>query len=458
MRFDNSNECMKSELDLFSVPPTQTSLENGVWNKIEAATGNNSDKSTVQFKIPPSGDSYLDLSETFLHLKCSIKKKSDNNVTLITAADAVGPVNNFLHSMFEQVEVKINGTSVENSNKYYAYRAYIDKIINSDQTNIDTNNQNELFYLDTAGKFESVDLKNDDDEYEFSEANKSVKFKKKGAIKVNDGFLKRKQRFIDSNGEVELCGKIHLNLSTLNKYILNNVEVTITLTRSSPVFSLMGSIANTEFLIYIDTSYLRYRCVKFNPSIGIAHALALEKTNAKYQFKDIKMNSGSIKEGAQKLTLTNIHSGFIPNKIVIGFVDGAAYSGSSNLNPFNFQHFDLEKILIKVGGKNIPYHEDLEFDYKKKKYALAYNTLFQALDKPCINYSDYMGGYTLYCFNLTPDLCSMNNFNTQTIGDLQIELKFAEKTEPKTIEAIVYLEFDNIIEISKQRVASYTAN
>ena len=44
------------------------------------------------------------------------------------------------------------------------------------------------------------------------------------------------------------------------------------------------------------------------------------------------------------------------------------------------------------------------------------------------------------------------------MGDLQIELKFAEKTELKTIEAIVYLEFDNIIEISKQRVASYTSN
>ena len=39
MRFDNSNECMKSELDLFTVPPTQTSLENGVWRIKEAESG-----------------------------------------------------------------------------------------------------------------------------------------------------------------------------------------------------------------------------------------------------------------------------------------------------------------------------------------------------------------------------------------------------------------------------------
>jgi hypothetical protein len=132
--------------------------------------------------------------------------------TLLIAGDEIGPVNNFLHSMFEQVEVKINGTSVENSNKYYAYRAYMDKIINSDQANIDTIDQNELFYLDTAGKFESIDLKNDDDEYEYTNSDKTApKFKKKGAIKVNDGLLKRKQRFLDSGGEVELCGKLHLN-------------------------------------------------------------------------------------------------------------------------------------------------------------------------------------------------------------------------------------------------------
>jgi len=30
MKFDKSQECMKSELDLFSIPPTQANVENAV--------------------------------------------------------------------------------------------------------------------------------------------------------------------------------------------------------------------------------------------------------------------------------------------------------------------------------------------------------------------------------------------------------------------------------------------
>jgi len=470
MRFDNSNECMKSELDLFTVPPTQTSLENGVWRIKEAESGKNSDKSSITFKIPKQSNCYLDLAETFIHMKVTIQKKNTNGGVISTIADAdvIGPVNNFLHSMFEQVEVKFNNITVENSNKYYAYKAYIEKVLSSDDTNINTTYPNELFYFDTSGMMESVALKNDDDVYGYAgndnlgggaDSYKTTPvFKSKGTVKINDGFLKRRKRFLDSNGQVELCGKLHLNVASLNKYILNETEVSITLTRASPNFCMMGTIAGQEIQVYIDTPYIRYRTVQFNPTVGIAHALALEKTNAKYQFRDVKMNSGSIKKGSQKLVLDNIHTGFIPNKIVIGLVDGGAYSGSSELNPFNFQHFNLSKILIKAGGVNIPYNEDLDIDFAKKNYVLAYNTLFQGMDRPCINYDDYGSGYTLYSFNLTPDLCSINHFNMQTIGDLQIGMEFSKKTDLETIEAIVYMEFDNIIEISKQRVATIVAN
>jgi hypothetical protein len=36
----------------------------------------------------------------------------------------IGPVNNFFHSIFQQVQVKFGGTPVENSNSTYAYKAY----------------------------------------------------------------------------------------------------------------------------------------------------------------------------------------------------------------------------------------------------------------------------------------------------------------------------------------------
>ena len=58
-------ECLKSELDLFSMPPTQTSVENGNWVKYHplAAVG---DDSPIEFKINGNGEDYIDLANTCL--------------------------------------------------------------------------------------------------------------------------------------------------------------------------------------------------------------------------------------------------------------------------------------------------------------------------------------------------------------------------------------------------------
>ena len=73
MRFDNFEECMKSERDIFQVP--LTSLESGLWCQQEANEGYKSGSATVRFNIKANSDSYLDFSENFLHLKCLIRKK-----------------------------------------------------------------------------------------------------------------------------------------------------------------------------------------------------------------------------------------------------------------------------------------------------------------------------------------------------------------------------------------------
>ena len=64
-------ECTKSELDLFCVPPTQTSIEEGKWDTINAETGFASND-VVTFKIQATDSHYLDLSETQIFFKINI--------------------------------------------------------------------------------------------------------------------------------------------------------------------------------------------------------------------------------------------------------------------------------------------------------------------------------------------------------------------------------------------------
>jgi len=62
MAFANemSCECTKSELDLFSVPPTQTSMEQGSWVDYHPLTAV-SDGSPIEFDISGSGETTLTL-------------------------------------------------------------------------------------------------------------------------------------------------------------------------------------------------------------------------------------------------------------------------------------------------------------------------------------------------------------------------------------------------------------
>jgi len=101
-----SCECTKSELDLFSVPPTQTSMEHGSWVEYHPLT-TVTDGSPIEFDVSGSGDDYVDFANTMLHVKAKVTHGNDTDL----AADSVmGPVNLFLHSLFSQVDISLNGT------------------------------------------------------------------------------------------------------------------------------------------------------------------------------------------------------------------------------------------------------------------------------------------------------------------------------------------------------------
>ena len=70
-----SNECSKSELDLFRIPPTQTSISRGQWIEY-LPLSNITDTGPIEFNVSGSGEEYLDLARTQLYVKAKITNKS----------------------------------------------------------------------------------------------------------------------------------------------------------------------------------------------------------------------------------------------------------------------------------------------------------------------------------------------------------------------------------------------
>jgi hypothetical protein len=248
-------------------------------------------------------------------------------------------------------------------------------------------------------------------------------------------------------------GKLHSNIFNMNRYLLSHTNLLVTFTPSKASFSLFGTSTSDKFCVYLHKAWLRVRRVYLNPSIALHHAKLLETKNASYPYKHVIVKTATIPQGSTEVDLNNIYKKSVPNRLVIGLVESSAFAGQNKKNPYNFQHFNLQEILLKVGGNNIPYSNPIKMDFNKGNYAQAYNTLFQGISEypNDISYTEYANGYTFFAFNLTPDLCNLGHFNETKVAEVTCSLSFKNPV-PVPVHAIFYLELDNVLQISKARV------
>jgi len=115
----------KSELDLFSVPPTQTTTEHESCVEYHLVT-TVTDGSPIEFDVSSLGDDYVDFANTMLHVKAKVTHGNDTD---LAADSVVSSVNLFLHSLFSQVDISLNGTLITSSTNTYPYRAMIETLL-----------------------------------------------------------------------------------------------------------------------------------------------------------------------------------------------------------------------------------------------------------------------------------------------------------------------------------------
>ena len=152
----------------------------------------------------------------------------------------------------------------------------------------------------------------------------------------------------------------------------------------------------------------------------------------------------------------NIYTGPLPRRIALGLVTDASFAGDYKRNPFNFQHFNVNHIVLVVDGQVTVPTKAYQPNFANGQYLREYLSLSQATDSMFSNRSinlsrnEYPGGYTLWLFDLSNDVGAPNCFTTPRNGSVRLELKFAQNT-PETIDVICYAEYDHVIEIDQYR-------
>ena len=433
-----SKECTKSELDLFSIPSTQTSISKGQWIEYHPLS-NITDTGPIEFNVSGSGEEYLDLARTQLYVKAKITKPNGANLDPNTE---VGPVNLFLHSLFSQVDVSLNERLISPSTNTYPYRAMLETLLSYGEEAKTSQLSMSLFYKDTPGKMDSVNPVADD-----ADANLG---------------LKARYAFTKSSNTVDMMGPIHSDLFFQERLLLNGVNLRIRLNRTKNAFCLVSSAVNPQFKVIITQAILYVRKVKVAPAISLGHAAALKQATAKYPLRRIECKVLSIPRGFPTFTPDNIFLGQIPKRIVLGLVDTEAYNGSYATNPFDFKHHNLTQVGVYVDGEQIPRKPlFLKFDEAGgQNFIAGFQSLFSGIGKLSqdtgnqVTRSDYGQGYTLFAFDLTPDHCPGDHFELIKQGNLRVELHFAQPLA-NTVNLIIYAEFQNVIEIDANRNVLY---
>lgn len=423
---DQSEECVKTELDLFTVPYTQTSIEKSTYVEIPPVSAI-TDAGPLEFYVSASGEDYLDLNDSYLFTR--VKITSPDGTNLPNDAD-VGFINYPGCTLFSQVDITLGDRLITQSSNTYPYRGIIECLINYGKDTLETQFSTGLFSKDTAGHLNTVALDGD-----------------------NQGLTTRGQ-YTRNSRTVELIAPIHADLFFQEKLLLNGVDIALKFIRAKDEFCLMTA-GNVHYRAKIVSASVFIKKVSVAPGVRLAHSRALQHTNAKYAIDRVCLKTYSIPAGTRVCNQDNLFMGQIPKFIIVGFVDNEGYTGSYMRNPFNFEHYDTEFISLYADGQPFP-AKPFQPLFQRDQFTREYYQLIQTTGRHlkdrslAISREDYAQGYTLFCFNLEADEGRSGNVSLIKTGNVRLEVRFRVPL-PRTVNLICYSVFDSVIEISNRR-------
>ena len=251
---NSQKECSFSELELFKRPVVQSDILNGKFDKIYPIT-KLEDSGPTEFLIENATDHFLDLRQSYLNIKFKVANSDGSNLSAYAKA---GLVNYPTASLFQQVDVLLNGNLISSSTNTYAYRVMLEVLLGYDHGAKNSYLTMGLYSKDTASK---MDLLTVDD--------------------GNDG-LKARTQYIKESKIVEVSGLLHCDLVNSDRLLLNGLPLQVVLHQQRDSFVLMADDASKDCRVRIVEIQLCVRYVKLSEYTGIfnnpyqLHRLAIQ--------------------------------------------------------------------------------------------------------------------------------------------------------------------------------------
>ncbi len=395
---------------------------------------------TIEFFIPGSGNQYIDLKNTRLYVQCHITMGDGTPIPDFPAdpqanvpVDAmVSVANNFLHTLFRQVEVFWGDKQVSSSGLFYPYKSYIDTLLNNDVGAKQSQLQAQGFHKDTPGYLEDPDI----------------------VFGSNEGLLERSKLF-RASAKVDMEGPLYVDVfQQQTSMLLNGVDMRVKLQPSNTPFCFISANPQADYKIVLDKVLLRVCKVSANAHVFLENEKLLRKMTAKYPYMKAELTIRSIEQNQANLSVENVFQAKIPSKLCVALIPARCFNGTYQTNPFVFETADVNFLAAYVNGVSMP-GSPFEPSYagNAQNYIREYLSLFEATQKlgedsgNDLGRLDYANGFTIYCFNIDPE--SQFTLKKQT-GNFKVEIRLSQGAQKPYI-VLLYALYPAIIEIDQSR-------
>ena len=374
---DNKEIGQPMELSIFASPPNQVAIDKITYTEERPISNLISDSTPIEIVISGAGNDYIDLRKSRLYFKLQILKQDG---TKLQPKEKTGIINLPLQSMFSHIDVYMNNKLVSVNSNNYPWKAYFKVILSSGSDEQTSQLQSQLF------------MKDDDP---------------MDSLTLNAGYVNRYE-YTKESRTFELESNLMEDALLLDKFLISGVDIYMKLFRSSVPFLLMSGESNPNYKVKILDVFFRTARVKVDPCVILNHRRQIQESPAKYVINRSHVIQNVIPKESTEFYWDSLFPKALPSKVVFGLVSQKAANGDYTANPFNFQHFNMSSVTLKVNGVAV-YGSPLNLDFSdNRNYTAAYVRLFEICDMwqkntgLCISLNDFSKGYAFIAFSLDP--------------------------------------------------------
>jgi hypothetical protein len=431
------------QLELFSMPETQAQVESSYMLDVRPMTAL-SEGSVVEFVMGGENRDYLYMKGSKLFVRLRVvhqdgttihEQKVDSNGLPIAGSlpdEKAFPVNLCMHSLWNQIDVFVNGYRLSQASGMYPYKAMI---------------KTELGYGSDAKKTQLT-----------AQGYKMEKGPDLDLFTVANTGMYWRQKLFKGSKTVDFEGPLLEDVMELEKFLLNGMHVQLKLYPSLKKFYIMAEDVTKDYKVELVDIVFRACMIKVNPGVIVGHATAMEKANAVYPYVRCETKSYSVSKDTSNVYLDNMFPGSRPSKLVFGLVSSNGFNGDFTRNPFKFHHYNLSDIRLVVDGQTVPGRpQKLDFDETKgRNFIQAYLNLYDAQGKVGTDYGggitpeQFANGHALFVYNLDPAVEVNRYISLKRQSNVRLELNFA-KPLPETVTVVIYAEHSAVFEVDTSR-------